>query len=458
MILSSRTRAISRASWPRSILRSPLYPVALQVAAGLLFILIYAYAFFGPAMGENNLAVVATWQLWWLLLPFSFLFLGRLWCTVCPIGAVNGLSEKVPFRWRKMPGALLRRSDAWIMGSLFLVLFWIGIVRHICCWPKATAIVLLLFTGGAVVAGLLFHGRAWCRYFCPVGLYSAMLSLASFLGLRSQKQICRETCRVNKRHVLQDEMKGCPLYELPMALDTNRNCNLCGQCVKYCPHGSLQLSVLDPSREMSRMKRPRLGEAIFIMTLMGIAFVEVLQTTQLLPRYMKWALEMNVLGSYDIVFSLTIFAVVALALGLYLIATGLAGRLGRWNAWPIASFSYGFIPIALATTLGVALFRLASEGARATKVAVNQLSFVEIFNLPPPIRGSFYEVNTGLKALQLAVLALGVLATLYVIVKIANRRGGPRAMMGALPVMALALVFAGALSFIFLQPAGLILH
>ena len=120
MNLSGRVRELPRLSSIRGILASPLYPAVPQVLAGILFVLIVLYAFLGPAMGENNLAVVATWQLWWLLLPFSFLFLGRLWCTVCPIGAVNGLTEKIPFPLRRLPGALLKRVDSWTMGSLFL--------------------------------------------------------------------------------------------------------------------------------------------------------------------------------------------------------------------------------------------------------------------------------------------------------------------------------------------------
>ena len=62
----------------KRIFSNRAYPLALQVASGLVFVAIILSGFLGPPHGEDNLAVVVTWMLWWLLLPFSFVFLGRL--------------------------------------------------------------------------------------------------------------------------------------------------------------------------------------------------------------------------------------------------------------------------------------------------------------------------------------------------------------------------------------------
>lgn len=444
----------------RGVFLSRAYPLIPQAIALVLFALIIIYGFVGTPMGEDNFAVVATWRLWWLLLPFSFLLFGRLWCGVCPIGAVNGAAEKAPIPWRTSPGPFLRRYGAWIMGLFFLAFFWVGMVRHICCWPKETAIVLLIFTGGALLAGLVYYKRAWCRYFCPLGTFSGLLSMTGIIALRSQKEVCQKACRSHKRQVLQGEMKRCPLYELPMAVDTNRNCNLCGECVKYCPHDSMRLSLRLPGKDLWQLKRPDAGEAVFILAFLGVAFIEAIQTTRLYPNYMKWALERNVIGSYDAIFSLTLLLVIIAILAAFWLTSRLS-RPARGGANPAAwmSMAYAYIPLALAVYLGVALLRLANLGARSVQVAVNELSLSgPVFQLPPPLRGSFFTFDPSVKALQLAILAGGTLASFYLVGKIARRKKKAKAWALASPYMALLLVLSASFWVVFLLPAGIILH
>ncbi|MBF8267630.1 MAG: hypothetical protein HW388_1138 [Dehalococcoidia bacterium] len=451
---------MSRLSFFNSILASRLYPLVFQILSGAMFALVLLYAFLGPPLGEDNFAVVVTWRLWWLLLPLSFFLFGRLWCGVCPVGAVSDLAQKAPAPKRRIAGDFLKKGGPWIMGSLFLGLFWIGMVRHICCWPRETAVVLLLMVGGAVTMSLAYHGRVWCRYLCPLGMFSGIYSMTGIVGLRPAKEVCRNDCRIDKRQVLQAEMKVCPLFELPTTLETNRNCNLCGNCVKSCQYGAMRLTLLHPGRELAQVKRPLTGEVFFALTLVAIAFVEAIQTTRLFPSYMQWALEKNILTSYDLVFSLSLLAVVALTMGSYLLATHLYTRLSDGGK-PLnpASFAYSFLPLALAAYAGVSAFRLASHGARAIQVAINQLTFsLAPFDLPPPVRGSFYQVDLPVKALQLAILALGTLGALYVVARVAKRGGDMGALSRALPHGALVLLFSATFLYLFLLPAGVILH
>jgi ferredoxin len=245
-----------------------------------------------------------------------------------------------------------------------------------------------------------------------------------------------------------------------MAMDTNRNCNLCGGCVKFCQHGALRLTLRRPGAELWQLKRPLTGEALFVLTLMAIAFVEVMQTTQLFPNYMKWALERNILASYDVIFSLTLLGLVALTIGSYLFASYLSSRLsGSGSGLNLASFGYGFIPLALAGYLGVAVLRLANQGGRAIQVAINQLSFsLAPFELPPPVRGSFYSVDPSVKAVQFLILATGTLSALWILWKIAKRRSQAETWAVALPYVALMLVFSATFGYIFFLPSGIILH
>ena len=94
----------------KTILSSRAYPVSLQVASSIVFAAIILYGFLGPPHGEDNFAVVVTWMLWWLLLPFSFVFLGRLWCGVCPLGGMSDAVQKVFAYKRRAPGLFLREN------------------------------------------------------------------------------------------------------------------------------------------------------------------------------------------------------------------------------------------------------------------------------------------------------------------------------------------------------------
>lgn len=432
----------------------------MQIISLTGLILVFVFALVGPPMGENNFAVVVTWKLWWLMLPLSFLFLGRLWCSICPVGAVTALSQKIPFQGRREPGPVLAKYGTWIMGGLFLALFWLGTLWHICCWPTATASVLLLVVLGAAVVGFLFRGRAWCRFICPLGAFSGLYSMTALVALRSQKRVCLEDCRADKKELLRQEAQRCPLYELPMAMDTNRHCNLCGECVKGCHLGSLRLLFRLPGHELWQLKRPVLGEALFAVILVGVALVEASQTTRLLPTYMKWALDASRIASYDVVFSLSLLAIFGLAVGGYSLATLFSSAGEKETFWSnLLRFGYGYIPLALAGYLGVTLFRLSQEGGRAVQVAINQLSlWAPVFQLPPPQRGAFYSTELAIKALQYGLLALGALGSLYVIWKIAQRGGMRNPLRGALPHLVLVALWAAVIGLTFALPAGIILH
>jgi polyferredoxin len=70
-------RKLITARWPQLIVRS----IALGV-----FILVILAGLFGTPVGNQNLSIALIWIAWWAVLILILVpFLGRSWCSVCPL-------------------------------------------------------------------------------------------------------------------------------------------------------------------------------------------------------------------------------------------------------------------------------------------------------------------------------------------------------------------------------------
>ena len=353
---------------------------------------------------------------------------------------------------------MLRKGGVWIAGLSFLGLAWAGMLWQFDDKPRATAIILLSFLFAIILTSLVYERRAFCRYLCPLGIVAALYSMVSLVGLRSNRQVCRKECESTRCDEVRGQMKGCPMFESPGALDSNRNCNLCGECVKHCPQQSMHLLLRRPVTELWQRWQPTKGEAFFVMVLMALVFFEVIRMTSLYPDYMKRVMETNVLENYNLTFSLSLLAVV----GITTVSYGLSSRLsslttGKTEGRTSARYAYAYIPIVLAGYLGAAIQHLAVYGVRATKVAINQLAIsLTVFDLPAIARGINYAIDPSLKTIQLLILALGAFGSLYACWKIAKQTNKARVLATVLPHLILIGVFSFFLFFLFLLPMGLL--
>jgi ferredoxin-type protein NapH len=98
-------------------------------------------------------------------------------------------------------------------------------------------LLLLLFE-------VAYSRRAWCRYFCPIGLtYGAVGSVTPLqIGYRLDACFhegdCRKVCLVP--HVLDCVIKG---RASATHINIGADCTRCGLCVDTCPTGSLRFEV-----------------------------------------------------------------------------------------------------------------------------------------------------------------------------------------------------------------------
>jgi len=94
---------------------------------------------------------------------------------------------------------------------------------------------LLFWVRLAIMVGVLIFAvyveRSWCRYFCPLGAFMAVLNRFSFLGLKRNptkctKAGCRECIEVCPTKV--------PILDLPWEKFTHPECIYCLKCVEAC--------------------------------------------------------------------------------------------------------------------------------------------------------------------------------------------------------------------------------
>jgi|GEM_PF-2184140 len=453
--LNAATRFLS-AKW---------YPGIFQLAGLVTFALILYFSFTGNPHGELNFATVLTWRLWWALLPLSLFLIGKFWCAMCPLATLGDLAQKIS-RLKRVAPKHLRAYGAWVMLALFVALSWAHAVFDIHNTPWMTGVVFVALALGAIGLALRYEHRAFCRFVCPVGLMSGLYAMLSPLALRANGNTCRTGCANQSCRAAPN----CKLSEYPRTMDSNRYCVMCGDCVSVskdkmtaasnaaiksgigmplsenargCPHDSPKMILRVPTREIAEIRKPVLGEAVFATLLLGLVFVEIFRMTPLYPAFMQRALAFTQIDNYAVVYSL------ALA-GLLLLLGSIAIFISRATSsnWKLnlAHFSYGFLPLAFAAHLGTNLFELSAEGTRSIQVVINNLNLpLALFDLPAKVRGAIYDTDPMLMLAQYALIALGLIATLVAIKRIA-RRTQTRALPYAAFATAAALIYIAAYS------------
>ena len=411
-----KTYNVLRLQWINKLLKSRLYPGALQSISVIMFFTIIYFAFFSQAKGEQNIAVILSWIIGWPLLFVSYILFGRIWCTICPFSTIAKFTQRFINLGRKMPDKLKKHTNV-IAVTFCLVIIWFEEVTNIYTSPYITGSLILFIFTLAMLTSMIYKRMVWCRYLCPWGILNGLFAMTSFMELRSNRHVCLTQCKTNVCYEGSESIPGCPMYEHPYGMESNKNCTLCSNCIKNCPSNSIQLNLRLVAKELWVKVHPYISDSILGISL---AFIFVLK--KLLEQgsvndliffgYDRYSLYGGLI--YTGLYILTIL----LAIGvLQIINYGQPEVEDKYNSRVRENIGYAFIPLALCGFLSHYLEPLLMK-SRALIHAVKNL----FFGMPFPDIVTPILSHETITDIQIVLIVLGGIASGYSAYKIISHR------------------------------------
>jgi hypothetical protein len=271
------------------LLGHPLWPFAVALLPALVLGAMAVYGLFyhgipfvdaeGP-LRDTNIVSLSFWVLWLMGVIVTAPLLGRLWCGVCPVGWLSDGVRRIGLG-RPVPTLLATFLPMILLLLLVRVAVYLWGVNH---FPDATAVMILLFVAGALAVGLIFRGRAFCRWWCPIGGTLGILSRVSPFGIGVRDaEVCRRcpgrdciagrdeamvlTLPETKRPFTR-RLRGCPVSLHPADAARAKECVVCLQCHRNCPYGNVTLGWSSP-RHRAGLPLDGPYEVLFLLVLAG---------------------------------------------------------------------------------------------------------------------------------------------------------------------------------------------
>lgn len=400
-----------------ALVRWPGFPYVFQALMLLVFLGLIAlgWGLQTPAgvnaklYAKTNLVTLLIWGLWWPAMVWTAVLLGRAWCMVCPLELVSNVSERLGRRL----GLPQRHVRKWLASGVVILLLYLAIQllvagAQIHRTPHYTSWFLIALLAGAALTGLLLNDRAFCRAFCPVGLLLGTYGRGGMLAVRSWStstcagctgRDCLLACNRNKINA-----RSCPSLLNPPKLNTNRDCLVCGQCIKSCQPDNMTMLLRRPFSAADA--RERLGSwpvTLFVMMVSGFVVWEVCtewvaaeHAFLAVPTWFNDRLQVDALAGYVRGVWALILVPLAVWTVVVLIARGAGSSGGFGNTWrrlalpmavvisaghmakglaKVASWG-GYLPPALADPFGSATAQAITAKSQGAPAALLSIDFV----------------------------------------------------------------------------------
>lgn len=354
--------------------RRPGFPGVLRRGTIPLLLVVILYTLFGPPY--DNVVNLAIWTVWWPLLLITAFFSARSWCSFCPLEGLSTAIGATRTVCHEPPGWLRRWGPSLSMAGLAVILL-LEQASGMFSWALATGLFLTWLLLATVAGDLVLGRRGWCKYLCPLGRVVSLVSRVSLLEMRSTPHVCVSRCRVDD--CVKEQ--ACPMGLHPTGIDNSDHCILCLECVRRCPHHSMQLDLRNPAWGLFNRFRRSFAESLFSVTFAGVVLAA--KGTPLLMGRPAEIFPTGVWSWPEVALAL---GSVALYVALAMLAS-LGGRSSRWRAtFTLCGFAY--LPLACSGAFVIFLRALAEGGAQIVPLlftALGLAGWLDLARLTPEL-------------------------------------------------------------------------
>jgi cytochrome c oxidase assembly factor CtaG/ferredoxin len=415
------------------LLRWPHLRRAAQLMTFLLALLVVIDGLLGPQMAPMNLAGVLPWTHWRGLTVLALLVAGNVFCFACPFNFARELGRRIlPARW-SWPRRL---RSKWIAIVLLLLFFWAYEAFRLWESPSFTALLVIGYFAAAIIVDGLFKGASFCKYVCPIGQYQFVQSLISPVEVSVRNLAVCGTCQTHDCLRGNEEQRGCELQLFQPRKASNMDCTFCLDCVHACPHENVSLLASFPGTQLVKIQRSkkrrdrlfrRFDVAVLIFLLVFAAFINaggMVVPVQAWERSLQATLRLGSLQPiWGVLYVLSMVVIPPLLVACCVWLSKVFGRTpAKWRE-TVSTFAPAFVPLGFSMWLIHFSYHLLSSGQTALPViqrAARDMG-ITIFGAPDWSLSSAMPSFDWLPSVELLLLDLGLLFTLYIGWRIASR-------------------------------------
>ncbi len=257
----------------------------------VIFNLVLVAGFIGVTDPNVNFATVITWYLWFTVVFFLMIGVGRGWCLICPFSAQSEWIQRLSIWGKNKHNLTLNKKWPAMYSTVLISIIFFVILTFFEEYfniagpglPFMTATIVLGIITWDIFYALVFERRSFCRYGCPLtGIIGVVSSMSPFDGYRTKNPDICKRCRTKECMRGSDVSYGCPWYEYPGSMSTNFNCGICTECVKGCPHNNIGLAARVPVADTWAPKVKKFDIALSVTLLLGLTWFQMFNA---LPFY-----------------------------------------------------------------------------------------------------------------------------------------------------------------------------
>lgn len=245
---------LDKRSFLKGVVISRNTQAALTIFTMVMIYIVILTSVFGTKVSGRNLGVLLMWAVWlFALVAVITPFLGRFWCTICPLPFFGDLLQRKSFfnpqkgktknYNNKFSGLFLKWPEKlkndWTRLIVFLLLATFS--TTLVATPFISGITVLMLMIVPTIMSAVWELRAFCRYVCPVSVFVAPFSRVSTLALRNKSQ---EVCDQCKPHYCENGNTNgwaCPYGLNAGRIKENSDCGLCLECLRSCTYNNVSL-------------------------------------------------------------------------------------------------------------------------------------------------------------------------------------------------------------------------